>query len=82
MVVHRLGSSHRERPEAFVATRGINVQRTLEFGTVDGILGCVAAGIGITLLPHSVVRSAADEARVAGLRPATSSPDRGLMAAA
>ena len=65
IVVFRLGCSYRQRLEAFLATRGVNAQRTLEFGTVDGILGCVAAGIGITLLPYSVVRSAEEEGRVA-----------------
>jgi DNA-binding transcriptional LysR family regulator len=29
--------------------------RRLEFGTIDGILGAVAAGVGITLLPRSLV---------------------------
>jgi DNA-binding transcriptional LysR family regulator len=65
IVVFRAGCSYRQRLEGFLAARGINAQRTLEFGTVDGILGCVAAGIGITLLPWSVVGSAAAEGRVA-----------------
>jgi DNA-binding transcriptional LysR family regulator len=65
IVVFRAGCSYRQRLEAFLAGRGINAQRTLEFGTVDGILGCVAAGIGITLLPRSVVRAAAAAGRVA-----------------
>jgi LysR family transcriptional regulator, cell division regulator len=37
--------------EAVLAARGIVGLRRLEFGTIDGILGCVAAGIGVTLLP-------------------------------
>ncbi len=65
IVVFRAGCSYRQRLEGFLAARGINAQRTLEFGTVDGILGCVAAGIGITLLPWSVIGSAAAEGRVA-----------------
>jgi DNA-binding transcriptional LysR family regulator len=28
----------------------------MEFGTLDGILGCVAAGLGQTLMPERVVR--------------------------
>jgi LysR family transcriptional regulator, cell division regulator len=32
-------------------------KRLLEFGTLDGILGCAAAGLGITLLPTSVIKS-------------------------
>ncbi|MBN8898625.1 MAG: LysR family transcriptional regulator, partial [Rhodospirillales bacterium] len=31
----------------------------------DAILGCVAAGIGVTLLPRGVVQAAAGAARVA-----------------
>ena len=65
IVVFRAGCSYRQRLESFLAGRGITAQRTLEFGTVDGILGCVAAGIGITLLPQSVVRAAAAAGKVA-----------------
>lgn len=65
IVVFRAGCSYRQRLEALLAMRGINAPRTLEFGTVDGILGCVAAGIGITLLPRSVVQAAEAEGRVA-----------------
>ena len=28
----------------------------LEFGTLDGILGCVSGDMGVTLLPRSVVQ--------------------------
>ena len=27
----------------------------MEFGTIDGIIGCVAAGLGISMLPQSVI---------------------------
>jgi DNA-binding transcriptional LysR family regulator len=37
----------------------------LEFGTLDGIIGCVGAGIGVTLLPRVVAARAASEGRVA-----------------
>ena len=30
----------------------------IEFGTLDGILGCVAADVGVTLLPRAVVERA------------------------
>jgi DNA-binding transcriptional LysR family regulator len=39
--------------------------RALEFGSLDAIVGCVAAGIGITLLPRSVVAEAARAGDVA-----------------
>jgi DNA-binding transcriptional LysR family regulator len=27
----------------------------MEFGTLDGLLGCIAAGMGVSLLPRSIV---------------------------
>ncbi|MBA2718768.1 MAG: LysR family transcriptional regulator [Chloroflexi bacterium] len=65
VVVFRVGCSYRQRLETYLASRGIAARRTLEFGTVGGILGCVAAGIGITLLPWSVVEPARLAGRVA-----------------
>jgi DNA-binding transcriptional LysR family regulator len=65
IIVFRSGCAYRARLENLLATRGIVDARRLEFGTLDGILGCVGAGIGITLLPRVVVASAAAEGRVA-----------------
>jgi len=65
IVVLRLGCSYRQRLEAVLARRGIVRLRYLEFGTLDAIVGCVAAGIGITLLPRSVVGAARREERIA-----------------
>jgi DNA-binding transcriptional LysR family regulator len=31
----------------------------MEFGTFDGIIGCVGAGLGLTMLPRSVVERSA-----------------------
>ncbi len=44
--------------------RLVNIHR-LEFGTLDGIVGRVRAGIGITMLPGAVVARAETEGRVA-----------------
>jgi LysR family transcriptional regulator, cell division regulator len=65
IVVLRLGCSYRQRLEAVLAQRGIVGLRYLEFGSIDAIIGCVAAGIGITLLPRAVVDAARREGRVA-----------------
>jgi DNA-binding transcriptional LysR family regulator len=54
IVVLRLGCSYRQRLEEVLARRGVVVVRRLDFGTIDGIMGCVSAGVGITLLPRSV----------------------------
>jgi len=53
------GCSYRQRLETVLATRGIVDVRVLEFGSLDAIVGCVSAGIGITLLPRAVVAKAA-----------------------
>jgi DNA-binding transcriptional LysR family regulator len=65
IVVLRAGCSYRQRLESVLAARGIVGVRLLEFGTLDSILACVGAGIGVTLLPKIVVESAAREGRVA-----------------
>lgn len=55
IVVLRAGCSYRQRLEALLARRGIAIPRLLEFGTLEAIFGCVAAGLGITLLPQALV---------------------------
>lgn len=54
ILVLRAGCSYRQRLEDILARRGIAGTRVLEFGTIEAIIGCCAAGIGITLLPRSV----------------------------
>jgi LysR family transcriptional regulator, cell division regulator len=65
IVVLRAGCSYRQRLESLLAARGIVGVRLLEFGTLDSILACVGAGIGVTLLPRIVVEAAAQDGRVA-----------------
>ncbi|MGH7320001.1 MAG: LysR family transcriptional regulator [Candidatus Rokuibacteriota bacterium] len=65
IVVLRAGCSYRQRLEAIMAARGVVGVRRLEFGTIEGILGCVSAGLGVTLLPKSIVRPARRDGRVA-----------------
>jgi DNA-binding transcriptional LysR family regulator len=55
IVVLRSGCSYRQRLESLLARRGIAVPRLMEFGTLEAIFGCVAAGLGITLLPRALV---------------------------
>ncbi len=64
-LVLRSGCSYRQRLESILAERGVVGIRWLEFGMIDGIVGCVAAGIGITLLPRVVVEPAQRAGRVA-----------------
>jgi LysR family transcriptional regulator, cell division regulator len=65
MLVLRVGCSYRQRLETVLTARGIVGVRALEFGSLDAIVGCVSAGIGITLLPRSVVGEAARAGDVA-----------------
>jgi LysR family transcriptional regulator, cell division regulator len=65
IIVLRAGCSYRQRLEAILSRRGVLGPRRLEFGTIEGILGCVAAGLGVTLLPKAVV---SDAWRKAGVR--------------
>ena len=55
IVVLRAGCSYRQRLEMLLARRGIAVPRLMEFGTLETIFGCVAAGLGITLLPRALI---------------------------
>jgi DNA-binding transcriptional LysR family regulator len=57
LFVFRVGCSYRQRLERFLGERGITLINQLEFGTLDGIIGCVGAGLGITMLPLSVVEA-------------------------
>lgn len=71
IVVLRAGCSYRQRLENMLAARGVVGLRRLEFGTLEAIVGCVAAGLGITLLPRSLTGAAWREGRVSvhGLPP-------------
>jgi DNA-binding transcriptional LysR family regulator len=64
IVVLRAGCSYRQMLEALLARRGITVSRRLEFGTLETIFGCVAAGLGITLLPRALIGSVWGAGRV------------------
>ncbi len=64
ILVLRVGCSYRQRLETVLATRGIVDVRVLEFGSLDAIVGCVSAGIGITLLPRAIVAEAARGGKV------------------
>jgi DNA-binding transcriptional LysR family regulator len=58
VLVFRVGCAYRQRLEEVLARRGVVRLRHLELGTLDGIIGCVAAGLGLTLLPEASVASA------------------------
>jgi LysR family transcriptional regulator, cell division regulator len=76
-VVLRAGCSYRQRLETLLARRGVTVRRHLEFGTLEAIFGCVAAGLGITLLSRALLGPiwAADRVSVHSLPPAEARVD-------
>lgn len=65
IVVFQSGCSYRQRLESFLATKGIVVAKPLEFGSLDAIVSCVSAGVGITLLPRGVLAPFAVAGRIA-----------------
>ena len=55
ILVFRSGCSYRRRLESILQARGAVSVRCIEFGTLEGILGCIGAGMGVSLLPAAVV---------------------------
>jgi DNA-binding transcriptional LysR family regulator len=55
LLVFRTGCSYREKLEQWFHQERVIPNKTMEFGTIDGIIGCVSAGLGISMLPYSVV---------------------------
>ncbi|NEI69143.1 LysR family transcriptional regulator [Rhizobium lusitanum] len=64
-IVFQIGCSYRQRLESLLADMGIVTSKPLEFGSLDTIISCVSAGVGVTLLPKGVVAAAHREGRVA-----------------
>ncbi|CAN7573267.1 LysR substrate-binding domain-containing protein [Bradyrhizobium sp. LjRoot220] len=54
-LVFRTGCSYRQRLEQVFSEFGWPSAARFELGTLDGMIGCVAADMGVTLLPRAVV---------------------------
>ena len=54
-LVFRTGCTYRQRLEQLLTEFGWPSAARFELGTLDGMIGCVAAGMGVTLLPRAVV---------------------------
>lgn len=65
IVVLRASCSYRQKLEEMLALRGITGLRRLEFGTLEALIGCVAAGLGVTLLPRRMIEAHWRQGRVA-----------------
>jgi DNA-binding transcriptional LysR family regulator len=64
-IVFRVGCSYRIKLDSLLSKTGVLVAQPLEFGSIDAILGCVAAGVGITLLPKGIVAAAWRDGQIA-----------------
>lgn len=60
LLAFRAGCAYRERLEHWCRTEGVFPASILEFGSFQAILGCAAAGMGIALLPKTVVDAQRD----------------------
>lgn len=58
-LVFRTGCTYRQRLEQIFVEFGWPSATRFELGTLDGMIGCVAAGMGVTLLPRAVAERSA-----------------------
>jgi DNA-binding transcriptional LysR family regulator len=64
MVAFEHGCPYRKRLEDWYAKRGAMPERTVELGSYHAMLGCVAAGMGIALIPKSVLTTFPESKRL------------------
>lgn len=62
LILFREGCAYRTRAIAWQRKQGHAVSDAMEFGTLEGILGCIAVGLGWTLMPRRVVEQSAHAA--------------------
>lgn len=55
LLVFRSGCSYRAKLNQLLHEQGVFPVKSMEFGTLETIIGCVSAGLGISLLPRSIV---------------------------
>jgi DNA-binding transcriptional LysR family regulator len=55
MIAFESGCPHRRRLEEWFARRGAAPERTIELSSYHAMLGCVMVGMGVSLLPRSVL---------------------------
>ena len=65
LILFREGCAYRSRAIAWQRASGHAVADAMEFGTLEGILGCVAVGLGWTLMPRRVVEQSPHAADLA-----------------
>ena len=76
-LVFRTGCTYRQRLEQLFSEFGWPSAARFELGTLDGMIGCVAADMGVTLLPRAVAGRSdlSDSITLHALKPAQSRVD-------
>ncbi|MGG3623422.1 LysR family transcriptional regulator [Bacillus gobiensis] len=64
MLVFRKGCSYRAKFNSILQEEGIFPTKLMEFGVMEAIIGCVSAGLGVSLLPRSIVKLYEQQGRV------------------
>lgn len=64
MLVFRKGCSYRSKFNSILQEEGITPTKLMEFGVMEAIIGCVSAGLGVSLLPRSISRLYEEQGRV------------------
>jgi len=57
LIAFASGCSYRRRLEAWLAGAHVAPERVMEFGSYHAIVACVIAGMGIAIVPRSVIRA-------------------------
>ncbi|WP_193369899.1 LysR substrate-binding domain-containing protein [Pelagibius marinus] len=65
MIAFEHGCPHRKRLEEWYAQRGETPQQTIQLGSYHAMLGCVLVGMGIALLPKSILSTLPESRRLA-----------------
>lgn len=55
LMTFREGCSYRQRLVDWLRREGVPIAQVSEFGTFEAILGCVAAGMGVSLVPRAIL---------------------------
>lgn len=64
LLLYNKGCGYRDRLESWMKAEGIIPKQIMEFGTFGTIIGSVAAGIGITIIPESSISNLVENGTV------------------
>ncbi|NOU75529.1 LysR family transcriptional regulator [Paenibacillus sp. LMG 31458] len=64
LLVFHSGCSYRVKLNQLLHEEGIVPVKLMEFGSIETIIGCVGAGLGISLLPRSIIAESEQQGRI------------------